>query len=378
MVKPRRSVIALGVAVAAVALMGAVAANLNASRARPTSRNAVAVAIPGKIARLVVADGEIVKRGQLLAELDMTAAQAELAKAEAELKQVRQEAQAAILPLPPLAGLTGFLPPPSKPVTVRTPVESADSAPPAPVVKQPRKPTAFEIEESAHREASGAVDLASARLNAAQTELDTAQTVRDALRPKQAEADASLTRAENKAEAADDLLAEGAISKKEAADIVAKRGAAQASVDDLGRQARAADGAIAAARTSLDAAKSALTQALADLKASESRLALAAIKRDETPKPSAKPPAPPKVVKYETKLVTKRPPVVEALPPPPTPVKVLVDAKAIGASTAKIADLQKKIAALRARIDAAKVLAPIAGQVQIGPDGSLSILPLGG
>lgn len=367
--------VALGVAVAAVALMGAVAANLNASHARPVSRRTVAVAIPGKIARLVVADGEIVKRGRLLAELDTTAAQAELVKAEAELKQVQQEAQAAILPLPPLAGLTGFLPPPSKPVVVRTPVEIAAPSPPAPVVNKPRKPTAFEIAERARAEASGAVDLASARLNAAQTALYTAQTARDALQPKQAEADASLARAEKKALAADDLLAEGAISKKEAAEIEAKRGAAQASVDDLGRQARAADVSIAAARTTVDDAKSGLTQALADLKASESRLALAATKRDETPKAIAKPPGPPKVVKYETKLVTKRPAAVKVEPPPPTPVKVLVDAKAIDASTAKIAALQKKIAGLRAQIEAAKIFAPISGQVQIGPAGSLSILP---
>ena len=79
--------------------------------------------------------------------------------------------------------------------------------------------------------------------------------------------------------------------------------------------------------------------------------------------------------KTETRIVTRRRLAARREPPPAVPVKVLVDEQAMKSSQEKIAELQARIHTLQTRIEQAVVLAPIAGRVRIGTDGSISIVP---
>jgi len=394
------ALLGLGLAVAAFALS---MAHSRRPISRPSEAVPIAVSIRGKIARWLVRDGEHVRQGQPVAELDDSAYQAQLKQAEAQLQQLQTKAQAAIVPAPPTT-IAGELPrtlpklPPTpsvvRPVQTTQPVKSAPiskpSVPAKPAAIQP-KPSAPSADGPRARQAAArdAVAKAAKALDAATTALAAAQTARDALRPKIARADVDADEAAKKADSAKQLLDAGVISANRSAQLLADRDATQKALADLQGQAKAADQTLTDAQANQKVASDAVAKAEADLQNAD-QLASKSSTEDpdavSAPKTTApRPPVAkqPMVVQSGKSLrpepshraVTPPPAVVRVEKPRAIPLQVFVDQKTLSSSQEEIARLQALILDLKAKISACVIAAPVSGTVRISPSGTLSIVP---
>src|SRR4051812_694617 len=106
--KVRLAIVSLA-SVTAAAAVCALSLHQPIARAQAPKPVAVSVPIEGKLARLLVKEGDLVQQGQAIAEIDTTAYEADLKKAQAELQQIQGQAQNAIKPMEAIPGMSGFL-----------------------------------------------------------------------------------------------------------------------------------------------------------------------------------------------------------------------------------------------------------------------------
>ncbi|HVT13208.1 MAG TPA: biotin/lipoyl-binding protein [Fimbriimonadaceae bacterium] len=343
---------------------------------QPARREAAAVAVrsvsvplSGKIAALEVKNGDFVRKGQWIAQLDSSAYEIDLAKAEGELKQIQDQSQAAIQPLIAIPGISGTFPKElPKPQVVKVPAKKAIAPAPQPEMKPAIDP--YKVASDKQQRAKAALDKATQALAKATTSVTEAQQARDALRPKEIQAQVAATQAAKKADQAQQWLDAGVISRKRAEQLSAEKDAAQKDLEAVKGLEADAEKGLADAKGEAQAAQTAVDAATAALQKSDDLLAkAAATPAPKTPAPAAKPkPA------MEAKIVTRRPLVVNTEEAPAIPMKVMVDEKAMESSETRIAELKKKIADLKARIAACRVLAPTDGQIQISPSGEIAVL----
>jgi multidrug resistance efflux pump len=363
----------LAVALATVAAGFTLTISKDPDAKPPVAVAPIPVQINGKLVRLLVRDGDAVNQGQLIGFLDSSSYEADLKKTETELQQLQAQTQSAITPLQALPGMSGILPRQvPQPEYVSVPVKERTPAPQKPVAqavssKDPFKEASAQQERarSEHERTSQALALASA-------DLADAQKARDALRPKITQAEASSKQAESKAASGKELLLQGAVSRKENQDLIDAAAEAAKALTALQAQVAEADRDLAAAQDRQQRAQKELDSATAKLKESDSLLAKAAsipaaasqaLPKSEPPKPAA-----------ATKIVMRKMRLsVHESEPPAIPLKVLVDEKTMQSSEAKIAELKKRIEALKARIEDCKVFAPATGFVQVRVGGSIAI-----
>jgi multidrug resistance efflux pump len=346
------------------------------------------ISIPGRVVKWLAKDGDRVEKGQAIAELDVSTQQAELQKAETELTQLENQAQASIQPMSIFPGVSGSLPKQiAEPKFIQIPVKEPAKPEPKIVSKIPQVSPAPKTENPAlvaarksHQSAEDTVNLASDEVKKASAALSEAQKSRDALRPKITQADAAATEAAKKAEGARSLLDQGAISKREYDQDLANRIETQKALEALKGDVADAETNLKAAQTRLQTANESLEKAMSGLEAANNDYTRAA----QAPAPpivaAAKPaPAPvtvkaaPKPQKTETKLVMVRRGMVSEEPPPAIPVKVFVDEETMKPAQQKIAELTKRIADLKLQIAAARLLAPESGILHLSANGAASI-----
>ncbi|HWA83427.1 MAG TPA: hypothetical protein VG820_08350, partial [Fimbriimonadaceae bacterium] len=311
-------------------------------------------------------------KGQWIAQVDSSALEAELAKAEADLKQLQSQSQEAIQPLLAIPGISGTFPKDlPKPVVVKAPAKAPPA--PAPAAQLEKKPAIdpYKAVLDKQQQAKAALDKATQDLAEATAVVTGAQQARDALRPKAIQAEVDATQAAKKADQAQQWLDAGVISRKRATALAADRDAAQKALDAVRAQVADAEKALGDAKSQAQAAQAAVDAATAELQKNDDLLAKAAA----APAPA---PAKPVIAKKQppavARIVMRRPLTVHTEEAPTVPVKVMVDEKQIQSSQAQIDELQKKIADLKAKIAACRVVSPADGQIQIAPSGEIAIL----
>lgn len=311
-------------------------------------------------ARLLVHDGEIVEKGQLLARGDSTGLIRELDQAQSDLRALTQSAQSAITPITGFFGMAGNLP---------RSVGKAEivkiSTAPSKAAASPQAVSETDAAKGAKSAADDALGKATLAQGLSAAKAAEAQATLDALRPQEAQAEADAKRASDKLAAARSLLEAGAISRKELAESEQASTDAGLALDGVRQQISQAEQNVATSEAAIETAKKLVQEAASRADAASRGLAKSA--SDPTPAP-----APAAPVRTE-RIVTRMPLRVHSIEPPAIPVKVIVDEKAIATSEGKAADLRARIEALKAEIAAAKVYAPISGIVRISPDGRLSI-----
>jgi hypothetical protein len=356
---------------------------VNSEGRQPT---VVSVAVPGAVSQFLARDGDTVKAGQLLARLDTSAYEAEIAAAEAEIRDIQTQAGNLIQPMQLLPGMSGTLPKSvPDPVYIQVPVKEPQKTvihletqkPETKPLKKPGEP--FKSASDARQIVQAEHDKAVKDLAGTTEKLAEAQKSRDALRPKITQAEADAVQAEKKAAEAPSLLESGAISAKRSQELVDEKAAATKAFEGIKGQIVEADKVLAEAQAAQESAKANLDKTTAALRSADDLLAKS---NTEPPKfeqpPVAKPKPPPlpaQTPKMETKIVMRRMPLVarqeEA---PPIPMKVFVDEKAMKTSQIRIQDLQKKIEDLKQRIAKSEVIAPVAGILHISKSGAISIV----
>jgi len=361
---------------------------------RPTESTlpgAVVVPTNGKIVRLLVRDGDFVKKGQPIAVLDSSGYQADLKRAEAQLQQLQAKTQNAITPMPLVAGISGMLPrslpklqtPNSKPKTASSEPQTPKSKPntPNPKLQTPtaKLPTPQEVARDAL--AKAAKDLADATAAVA-----VAQAARDALRPKITQAEVDATEAATKADTATQLFAAGVISANRSAQLIAGKTSTQKTLDDLQAQAAAADQALADSRAHQQSAQAPVDEAAKGLSEADDRAGKAAAApfppsapRQPTEYPVAHPESssqPSAAHKPTRQQAAQHPAVARLEAPRAIPVKVFVNQQALQTAQPQIAELQRQIELLRERIAECTIVAPVSGRVELSSSGTIAILPL--
>ncbi len=372
------------VAVGAAAMAFALAlAHPGFDRATASGKLPVSVAVTGKVAKVFVRSGDNVLKGQLLGELDSSALQADLQKAEAELQALQIQSQNAIQPMTAMPAISGFLP---RSLPVPDPVPSVPVVASTKPALPDSKVAAVDPYQSAvagQMKAQANLGKATKNLDAATKALADAQGARDALRPKVGQAEVDATQAAKKADSVKELLDAGVISVKRSQELLAAKESTQRALDDLKIEVAAAEQALTQAKADQESVRGGLDRATADLKTADDSVAKAATAQVSQPKPAA--PAPAEAKATNPPVGTKsgfmkigmhrKPLVAREEPLPPIPVKVFVDQKAIQGSERRIADLQARIRELQAKIDACRILAPIAGWVEIAASGSILVHP---
>ena len=215
----------LNITIASVAALMAVATvfAFSLSRPSPLAQPATLVAvvnvpIKGKLARILVREGDFVRKGQVVALLDSSGYEADLRKAETELERVQNQTQNVIMPIPELSGFLPRhidLPKVEKVWRKATPslVVPIRKAEPKPVLPQD---DGFKSASLKQQESRASLDKAGKDLALATKAVVEAQKSRDALRPKVGQADVDAIQAAKKADGAPQLLEAGVISKKRA------------------------------------------------------------------------------------------------------------------------------------------------------------------
>ncbi len=206
--------------------------------------------ISGRLVRLLVREGDTVRAGQLVAELELEELEAHVAQAEAALRAARarwEQARAALA---------------LQEEQLRATVRQAQAGV---VAAEARVPQSRLFTHSQRLAAQAQVDQARAQLAAAVAAGAAAHAQREAVEANLLAAQAAWERAEADARRADQLLAQGAISAQQAEAARTAARAARAQVEALtaqreaaGRQTEAAQGAVQQARASMAAAGAAI------------------------------------------------------------------------------------------------------------------------
>lgn len=321
-------------------------------------------------AKLLVREGAFVYKGQIVAERDSSRYQADLEKAESELKQIQTQTQNVIMPMPELSGVM-----PRQIEIPRISRPKPETAPPVVNKPEPKPSDAPNKAIQKQADARAALDMATKNLAESTASLAAAQESRDALRPKVGTAQVVAIQASKKAEGAQELLDAGVISRKRAEELEGEKAAALKALDDLNSQVAAAEESIASAKTRLEAAQANLDKATASLHAADDALTRAA---NLAPQPKPESPSVKPTAKPKTDIVVSRPmPMSVRLEPlPATPLKVFVDEKAMQTSQIRMAELDKQISDLKAKIEACQIRAPISGRIQISANSEIEIRPL--
>jgi multidrug resistance efflux pump len=332
---------------------------------------AVKMDIKGKLARVLVSDGDAVAKGQLIAYLDSSGYEADLKKAETELQQLEAQTQNAIKTVDALPGIAGFLPrelPQAEYVTVPVTkaVTSSKKAAPTTEGSAPSSADPYKQARERQQKARSDQEKASQELATASAELVDAQKARDSLRPKITQAETDAVQAEKKAAGAKDLLQQGAISEKRSQELLEDKESTAKVRASIQVQITESDRQLADTQQRQKEAQKRLDSASAELRKSDELLASAANAPVTAPNKQA-------VVattkETSTKLVMRRMKMsVRETEAPAIPVKVVVDEKAMQGSETRIAELKGRIEALKARIAECKVFAPVTGFVRL-PDG---------
>lgn len=371
----KRKLILVVASLLAVSVLTAVLATAhNQPRTPLAAEHTLSVPIVGRIASLLVKDGEFVQKGQVIARLDSTSYETDLKKAEAALANLQAQSQSAIKPMDAIPGITGILPRqlPREEPPLRSMGAPAHENLPKPLANKPAPtPDPYKAASQKQQQAKTAMDEATKSLAKLTAQVADAQEARDSLRPRVTLADVTATQAAKKAANAQELLDAGVISRKRGDELLADRDATQKALDAVKAQAADADKTLDDAKAAALAAQTAIDKATSELQQANDRLAKAAA----LPIPKAPPAKPTKSQPTETRVVMRRMPLtVRTEHAPAIPVKVLVDEQAMQSSEAQIEVLQKRIAELKSRIADCAVLAPISGRVQISVAGDISIL----
>jgi multidrug resistance efflux pump len=389
-IRNRRKMMLAIASLAATCVIGSVytlsLATVTASPASGHQPGVVPVPIQGKISQLLVRDGDTVQAGQVIAKLDPSEYEAEIAEAQAEIQMIQSQAQGSIMPMQPLPGMSGTLPGRvPEPEYIRVPVKApAKPVPMLPTTKpKPQAETkpvdAYHAASKQRQDVQADHDKAVKTLAEATASLGEAQAARDALRPKITVAEAEAVQAERRAAGVPALLEAGAISLKRSQELNDEKAATAKALEDVKAKIAEADKALIEAQAAQDAAKTSLDRTTAALQAVDAMLA-----KSSTESPKVEVPAkadiaktevaPTKPAKTEFKLVTRKMPlVVRQEEPPAIPLQVFVDEKAMKNSQGRIQELQLKIAGLKKRMSQCDLTAPVAGIVRISGVSTLTI-----
>jgi multidrug resistance efflux pump len=329
-----------------------------------------AVTSPGMVTQVLVKQGQWVRKGELLAVLDYSHVQAELAGAEAEyqvaLAKGTGSTVATALPAPPnFAG--GFE---KRPVVIAEPAQTY-TPPPLPTSKHPvaKLPEIKLPTSQAPTSAKAAPKVAQlqdeikktqAEIPDLQKKIDDDKAAADSAQALAVAAQSVADRSKTQKDKSASLLAEGVISAKEAAQADSNWIQAQGQLQAARLKATEAEAMMGEDQRDLDKANEDLKNYQTELpKAQAAQAAVANQPPQLAPisKPEPGGPPPPEPQKY--KLVKLKGPVMAA--PPPEPLQVDFTSPAQAAAQLKKAETDLAIA--RQNFAAACIYAPETGQI---------------
>lgn len=313
----------------------------------------------GKLLKWMVVDGAEVHKGDLVATLDTSEKEAELARLEAEMNSLQKEGANAIMPFDPaLAGSVPLGPPSGKQV-VRIPVTISGKLPAepqsAPAQIATSNPKENEVGEAEHQ-------LEAARVALAKLEDSLKSKTRDLgdIQNKVAEAQTLAKGTSEKASNAQALLEQGVISAQRAKEIEADDDHASRVLAGLLVEQESLKREIALMTSSRDTSSSKLPEA-------EKALAAAKLGASKEPvsRTAAKPLAKAVKAASEIKYIYKSIPSAQLEEPSAEPVQLFVDKGELKSVEGKRKALQAQIDALRTEIAAAKIYASGDGTIHL-------------
>ena len=301
----------------------------------------------GKLLKWLVSDGEHVEKGQLIAMLDVSQAEARISELRAQIAELEAKGSSAILPMTSITGTV----PAVAPSPVKVPVKKSLDAPspPAEAAKLASKEP-FEA-------AKDALQKITASLKAQQAAEDQATKDIKDLTEKIAVAQANYKVASDKATNARALLEQGVISEKRCQEITADEDSSSRALSALLLDMESAKRSLASAKAELASLQAKLPTAKQTYDDAQAKFA--AEKETRAKSIAALPPAKEEVVYRSV------PTASWAKSPPTAPVKLFVDEETMDSVESKRKALQAELDHLKTVIEASKIYATEAGQVHL-------------